>query len=56
MKKIMLFVIFMLIVQSCGDPEKKCIEYWMEEEGYSYEEAEEACDNIDYSEMGVLRR
>ena len=48
MKRIRIFIVFSLfsfIIFSCEDPMKGCVKTMMEEEGYSYDDAWEACED-----------
>ena len=58
MKKLILLGIFILMVQSCNSKENymdDCIEDYIEQ-GYSYREAKELCEDSYYDDDYTIRR
>ena len=45
MRKILLFIILSVSLTSCRDKMSDCIKYGMEEDGLSYDEAKENCED-----------
>ena len=39
--------VFSLVLHSCKDKNKECIKCYMEEEGYSYDDAVDACNDAE---------
>jgi len=52
MKKIFIYSVILIVLLSCESKKESCIRRYVNEQGYSYEQAKEMCDEAESDTYG----